>query len=120
MPSADTRKDQDALKVRDETAALAYASGDPQLAAELLDTLLAELPTELMALRVGVAELDWPGVADHAHQIRGATGYCGLPALDAALETLERAARIGDPERCPAAFADVERQVERLNAQLRR
>ena len=118
MPSADTPKDQDALAVRDETAALAYASGDPQLAAELLETLLAELPAALMALRVGVSELDWPGVAEHAHQIRGATGYCGLPALDAALETLERAARIGDPERCPAAFADVEHQLERLHDRL--
>jgi HPt (histidine-containing phosphotransfer) domain-containing protein len=118
MPSADTPKDQDALEVRNETAALTYASGDPQLAAELLDTLLAELPAELMALRVCVAELDWPGVAEHAHQIRGATGYCGLPALDTALERLERAARIGDPDRGPAAFAEVEHQVERLRAQL--
>ncbi len=108
----------DALDVRDETAALALAGGDAGLAAELLEALLAGLPEELADLRACLAEADWPGLAEYAHQIRGATRYCGVPALDATIETLERAARVGDPARCRDAFHGVERQSRRLQTQL--
>ena len=104
----------DALQTRDHAAALASAGGDAMLAAELLQTLLAGLPAEIEDLRACLAESDWPGLAEYAHQIRGATRYCGVPALDAAMDALERAARLGDPLRCAAGFDDVAAQAQRL------
>ena len=102
------------LPARDEVAALAAAGGDADLAQELLTALLAGLPGEIEDLRAARAESDWPALADHAHQVRGASRYCGVPALDEAIESLERAARAADPERIGEAFAWVESEAARL------
>lgn len=103
------------LPARDEVAALASAGGDAQLAAELFDALLQGLPGEIEDLRGCLEESDWPALAEHAHQVRGATRYCGVPALDEAIEALERVARIGDPTLVRESFARVELEVDRLS-----
>jgi HPt (histidine-containing phosphotransfer) domain-containing protein len=102
------------LPSRDETAALASAGGDADLAAELFGALLEGLPAEIEDLRACLEESDWPGLAEHAHQVRGATRYCGVPALDEAIEALERAAKIGDPILIREGFARVEAEARRL------
>ena len=102
------------LPARDRVAALATAGGDADLAAELFAALLAGLPGELADLRADLAEADWSGLAEHAHQLRGATRYCGVPALDEAAEALERVARIGDLELITRAFANLEDEVRRV------
>lgn len=73
-----------------------------------------DFPGEIDDLCAAIAEQDWPGLADHAHQIRGATRYCGVPALDDAVESLERMARIGDPDLIADALALVETEAVRL------
>ena len=102
------------LPARDRVSALAVAGGDADLAAELFAALLAGLPDELAALRTEVAASDWEGLAELAHQVRGATRYCGVPALDEAAESLERAARAADPLRVAAAFANLEAEALRV------
>ena len=102
------------LPARDPVAALATAGGDPDLAAELFAALLAGLAGELAALRAAIAAADWDALAEQAHQVRGATRYCGVPALDEATETLERAARAGDPQRIADSFANLEDEAERV------
>ena len=109
----------DGLPARDDAAALVSAGGDADLARELLDVLLAGLPAEIEALRACIAEADWSALAEHAHQVRGATRYCGVPALDDAIETLERTARRGDAELVLDDFAAVEAQANRLAETLR-
>ena len=91
---------------RDEAAALASAGGDRALAGELFEALMAGLPGEIEDLRACLAE--------HAHQVRGATGYCGVPALNGAVAALERAARIGDPELIQQGFDKVLAESLRL------
>ncbi|MGE5155130.1 MAG: Hpt domain-containing protein, partial [Bdellovibrio bacteriovorus] len=95
------------LPARDSVAALASAGGDAELAAELFSALLAGLPGEIEDLRHALEESDWHGLAEHAHQVRGATRYCGVPALDEAIEALERGARIGDPSLIREGFERV-------------
>ncbi|NEV61338.1 Hpt domain-containing protein [Thiorhodococcus minor] len=102
--------------IYDEAAALESAGGDRALAAELMSALLDGLPEELDALKACLAEHDWPGLAEYAHQLRSATGYCGVPALDAAISALERAARIEDAQRCDDAFEEVLRKSQLLLA----
>ena len=103
------------LPARDTVAALASAGGDADLAAELFSTLLEGLPGEIEDLRHCLEESDWPGLAEHAHQVRGATRYCGVPALDEAIEALERAAKIGDPSLIREGFERVEAESQRLS-----
>jgi two-component system sensor histidine kinase BarA len=102
------------LPSRDETAALEAAGGDAGLARELLETLLKGLPHELADLRRCLQGEDWPAVAETAHRMRGATSYCGVPALDTGLQELERAAKSADVARIALGFEHVERQAERL------
>lgn len=102
------------LPARDEVAALASAGGDAALAGELFGALLEGLPGEIEDLRGCLEESDWTGLAEHTHQVRGATRYCGVPALDEAIEALERAAKIGDALRIRESFGRVESEAERL------
>jgi HPt (histidine-containing phosphotransfer) domain-containing protein len=107
------------LPAHDAAAALESAGGDAALADELFATLLAELPAEVQQLRACVEESDWTALAEHAHQVRGATGYCGVAALDDAIEALERAARLCDPLLVSTALAAVELEASRLAAAAR-
>jgi HPt (histidine-containing phosphotransfer) domain-containing protein len=102
------------LPARDHVAALAVAGGDAELAAELFAALLTGLPNEVAALRSGVVGGDWSALAELAHRVRGATRYCGVPALDEAVESLERTARIGEAERIAKAMEHLESEAERL------
>ncbi len=103
------------LPARDTVSALASAGGDPDLAAELFSTLLEGLPGEIEDLRHCLEESDWHGLAEHAHQVRGATRYCGVPALDEAIEALERVAKIGDPTLIRDGFQRVKSEAQRLS-----
>jgi hypothetical protein len=46
--------------------------------------------------------------------MRGATGYCGVPGLEAALVELERAAKTADAEQIMSEARRVQREAERL------
>jgi two-component system sensor histidine kinase BarA len=104
----------DALPARDRSEALLSTGGDGDLADELVVALLDGLAADIDALRVCLFASDWTGLAELAHRMRGATRYCGVPALDAAVEALERAASVGDGVSVSASFADLEAQALRL------
>lgn len=99
---------------RDEAAALEAAGGDADLARELLETLVRGLPKELEDLQRCFAANDWYRLAQAAHRMRGATSYCGVPAMDNHLQELERAAKAGDRERAGLGIERVELEAERL------
>lgn len=104
------------LPARDEAAALAAVGGNAELANELLDTLLRGLASETATLAVRLQAGDWGDLAQTAHRLRGATAYCGVPALDTALRELEGATKSGNAERIGAGVRQVEQQAERLRA----
>ncbi|WP_051021997.1 Hpt domain-containing protein [Thioflavicoccus mobilis] len=107
--------DRPGLAVRDEAMALSTVGGDAQLAAELYALLRASLPADLATLRARQATADWSTVAETAHRVRGASRYCGVPALDQALGNLETLARAGrDPAGIAAAVERVADEVGRL------
>jgi len=102
------------LPIRDEEAALEAVGGDHDLARELFETLLAGLPAELEELKRLYTAGDWPELANLAHQIRGATRYCGVPALDEILGALQKAAESANQTRIDALIAGVNQQALRL------
>ncbi len=114
MNPSDTPARSATLEVRDQAVALEHAGGDAELAAELMAALLAGLPQEIESLRACLAEADWPGLAEYAHQVRTATSYCGVPALSGAIADLERAARALDALRCEACLSATEHEAQRL------
>ncbi|MEY6433144.1 Hpt domain-containing protein [Thioalkalicoccus limnaeus] len=93
-------------QVRDEAAAQAAAGGDAALAADLLAALVVALPDDLARIRRAVDMGMETEVVEMAHRLRGATRYCGVPALDRALAALEQAAGSGADLRVDMARVD--------------
>lgn len=82
-------------KVRADTL-LDTLSGDRDIAGQVAQVFLAEVPAQYAALADAVGHLDCRTAADAAHKLRGSVGIFGeSDALTAARE-LERAARAGD------------------------
>jgi two-component system sensor histidine kinase BarA len=105
------------LPAWDKSAALAATGGDERLATELLEALLLSLPADISALRGLFDARDWARIDDVAHRMRGATAYCGAPALDTALEGLKNAARCSDERQIEGCLRQVELEAERLRAE---
>lgn len=114
IPSTPSKNTLSELPIRDEAAALAAVGDDRDLARELLSTLLAGLPTELKQMQRLSTAGDWPALADLAHQVRGATRYCGVSALDETMGTLQKAADSADKERARALISRAQEQAQRL------
>lgn len=102
------------IPARDEVAALAATGGDAQLAQDLLAALVGGLPQELDNLARHRRGEDWPALSNAAHRLRGATAYCGVPALDIALQQLEHAAQSGVVDRIDAHLCEVMAEAARL------
>jgi HPt (histidine-containing phosphotransfer) domain-containing protein len=102
------------LPVIDAEQQLRFAAGDPQLAEELLDMLLSELPVRQEKIARALAAEDVDTLAAQAHKLAGGTAYCGVPALKQACDKLREVAA------CNADVGVIRRQVENLNAEIAR
>ena len=72
-----------------KTAALELAAGNTQLANELTNMLINELPDHLKIIKQTLSEGDIELLRQHAHKLHGATRCCGAIALRNAAEQLE-------------------------------
>jgi two-component system sensor histidine kinase BarA len=104
--------------VRDEKAALKATGGDRELSTELIGTLVAGLPDDLSELDGLLAAADWSGIDAAVHRMRGATAYCGVPALDRALCELSLAAKSAERDRILSAACIVATEARRLRQAL--
>jgi len=78
---------------------------DPDLG-ELVELFVDELPDRIASIEAQLADADWAGVSQTAHQMKGAAGSYGFDALTpwaARLENLARAAREEDAIRSAAS-----------------
>ena len=102
------------LPAWDETAALEAIGGNAELARELINALVEKLPGELSELRSCFQSSDWALLTETAHRMRGATSYCGVPALDACLRELEHTSKTRDRDGIAYVLAQTEQESERL------
>lgn len=65
------------------------ASNKPDLAKELLDILINDLPATKQLINQAYAEQDYHSLALQVHKLHGATCYCGVPRLKMITEQLE-------------------------------
>jgi HPt (histidine-containing phosphotransfer) domain-containing protein len=98
----------------DEQMAKEATGGDADLARELVQALVQGLAKELVELRSCLDTNDLATLGATTHRLRGATSYCGVPALDACLGKLELSAKSGDKDRIEPDLARVEEEAERL------
>jgi HPt (histidine-containing phosphotransfer) domain-containing protein len=80
---------------------------------EIVNEFVAQLASNLAALRAAWARKDMPRIAEIAHWVKGAGGTAGFDVLTAPAAILERAAKDGQPD-------FMMQQIERLETLLRR
>lgn len=100
--------------VIDYQLALEQAAGDEELAKELFEMLLKELPELKQKLHIAIKEHDLQGCWDHAHKIYGSTAYCGVPALRTAAQIMEAAVKEEDMAQIEENFTGLTKEIERL------
>lgn len=83
----------------DLSLSLANANQRFELAAELLDLLIAGLPEDQKA--INEAATDYPTLKRAVHKLHGAVRYCGVPRLTRAIEKLETALKQEDLPQVP-------------------
>jgi HPt (histidine-containing phosphotransfer) domain-containing protein len=72
-------------------------AGDPTLG-PLVDLFVAEMPSQIARLIDRLEGCDWEGLRQAAHQLKGAAGSYGFPAISPAAAQLEDAIRRQLPE----------------------
>ncbi len=77
------------MSLFDKELALSQAGGNAELAKELFEMLLKELPNQQKIMNKAHAEKDKQAFWDATHKIHGGTTYCGVPDLKNACKLLE-------------------------------
>ena len=95
--------------VLDKFMAIEKVGGNSDLAKELFDMLLKELPEMKNLMNMAYQANDPQAFWDHTHKIHGATAYCGVPALSVAARALENA--IKDDK----SFSEMENELNIVN-----
>lgn len=95
----------------DRRTALRIAGGNAELADELFDMLINDLPDMRQRVTAAFSDNDVAALQAVAHKIHGAALYCAVDGLRVAAAEVETAAMTG-------RLADLPSQVERLNHQI--
>jgi two-component system sensor histidine kinase BarA len=77
---------------RDLQAAIDTVGGRKELAEELFQKFLADLPVQLKTFGQQFQTQQWHSLRESAHYLRGASAVCGLPVLDRLVNQLEHCA----------------------------
>ncbi|TRX75579.1 response regulator [Pseudomonas mangiferae] len=106
------------LSVLDADEGLRLAAGKPDLAADMLNMLLASLDSDREAIRQARDGEDRVALIERVHRLHGATRYCGVPQLRAACQRSETLLKQEDPG-AGRALDDLDAAILRLAEQAR-
>ncbi|SNR84440.1 response regulator [Pseudomonas segetis] len=105
--------DLNQISTLDNEEGLRLAAGKADLAADMLNMLLAGLPTDLQAIRQARQSDNSQLLIERVHRLHGATRYCGVPQLRATCLRSETLLKQDDPG-AKHALDQLEAAIERL------
>ena len=94
--------------------------GDHELAAEIVDDYLSEVPKEIVALREALAAGDEKAGERCAHSVKGVSASVGGEIVREIALRMEKAAAAGDLERAGGLLPRLEAEFERLKDAMQR
>ncbi|MCK4743534.1 MAG: Hpt domain-containing protein [Sulfuriflexus sp.] len=103
------------IKVYDEQLSLQLAGGNEDLAQQMLEMLLNELPILQANMNEVFQEGDNAALYDNVHKINGSSRYCGVPAVGEAANNLELLLKNNDDD-LKDAVNELNVEIERLLA----
>ncbi|MFQ5328867.1 MAG: nitrate- and nitrite sensing domain-containing protein [Thermodesulfobacteriota bacterium] len=89
--------------------------GDEEMAVEILDGFMEDLPGQIAALKEAIEGGEPPLAERLAHTIKGASANVGATALQEAALQVETAGKESDMEQCAALVPALEQAFEQLN-----
>ncbi|HEX7490252.1 MAG TPA: response regulator [Candidatus Limnocylindrales bacterium] len=105
--------------VFDRAGMLARLMGDEHLARIVIDEFLKDIPTQIEALKIYLADGDVASATRQTHSIKGASANVGGEALRAVAYAAEQAGQADNREVMIARVPDLEAQFARLTAAMR-
>jgi histidine phosphotransfer protein HptB len=84
--------------------------------ADLVREFVGELPARVAALEHAAADLDWDAIRRLAHQLKGAGGSYGFPAITAAAAVVEKS--LGEPESVSRALLRLAEECQKIQAEI--
>jgi CheY-like chemotaxis protein/HPt (histidine-containing phosphotransfer) domain-containing protein len=104
----------------DRVEALKRVGDSEDILRELVELFRVECPKQMAEIQDKKAADDLPGLARAAHTLKGSVGiFAAQAAYDAALR-IETMGRNGDASKFDEAWADLEREIERLSSAFER
>ena len=98
----------------DREAARKAAGGRAELADELYEQFLEELPMQIKLIKSCYIGQNWVELAETAHRLRGSTAICGVSALNRLMGELEPAALQKDDSEVSRLISEAESEVKNL------
>lgn len=100
-------------KIYDKQLSLQLAGGNEDLARQMLEMLLKELPVLQANMNEVFQEGDNAALYDNVHKINGSSRYCGVPAVGLAANNLELLLKNND-NNLKDAVDELNAEIERL------
>jgi len=107
------------LPVWNKAAMMERMMDDENLAAEILEAYLSDIPHQIQALKASLESGDAQDAQLQAHTIKGASATVSAERVAAVAFEMEKAARKGDLSAAGAHMAELETQFERLQEAMR-
>ncbi len=103
------------MSLFDKDLALKQAGGNAELAKELFEILIKDLPISLQVAVQAHANQDKEAFWNAVHKIHGGTAYCGVPNLKSACKALEDEIKKAYPgDAIDSTFNTLKKQISQL------
>ncbi len=103
------------MSLFDKELALSQAGGNAELAKELFEMLIKDLPSQQETMNRGHSLQDKQMFWDATHKIHGGTAYCGVPDLKNACKLLEDEIKMAYPSNAiDAPLKNINIEIDRL------
>ncbi len=101
---------------RDFDAAMKIVGGRKELADEMFNCFLEELPQMLQQIIRHIQAQEWDSLRETAHRLCGSSAVCGVPRIHAMIIELENAAKNRQKEQADRLVAQLETEAKILIA----
>jgi HPt (histidine-containing phosphotransfer) domain-containing protein len=108
------------VPVYDRAGFLIRIMGDGELARQVEDTFIEDIPVQLDRLEQAVAGGDWFMAENQVHQVKGAAATLGAEAFRVVAARVEKIARSGVREEIPRLLPGLRKRFDEVAEEIRR
>ena len=116
--SAEQSVNEDTVPIFNRQALLGFFSGNEEMARQVCQFFLEDIPSEIQAIQICLKSGDIPGVECKAHSVKGIAANVGGEALRAVAFEIEKAAKVNDIDAIAHYMTELAKQLTRLKVEI--